>query len=186
VSPTEHLVDFAAEAVDLGVRYGSGKYPALVVDKLADDALVVVCAPSLRARRRLVVPDDLRRHFLLHDDARDAWQAWLTSHGVTGVDAGRGTVLTDSSMLVEAVVRGQGVALARWSLAMDDLAAGRLEMPFPRARPVPTGRAYYVVAPREALARPHVAAFAAWLRSEAAEIGRALRRRGGARRAASV
>jgi len=85
-----------------------------------------------------------------------------------GVDAARGTVLTDSSMLVTAAVEGQGVALARRSLAHDDLAAGRLVLPFPRTRPMATGRAYYLVAPRETLARTEVAAFRAWVWNEAA------------------
>jgi LysR family glycine cleavage system transcriptional activator len=170
LSATEHLVDLAAEGVDVGIRYGSGKYPGLVVDKLGDDALVVVCAPSLRARKKLSVPEDLRRHVLLHDDARDAWADWLARQAVASVDPERGTVLTDSSMLVEAAVRGQGVALARWSLAMDDLAAGRLERPFPRAPPMPTGKAYFVAAPRAARARPPVAAFIEWLLGEAEQL----------------
>jgi LysR family glycine cleavage system transcriptional activator len=170
ISPAEHLVDFASEPVDLGVRYGAGKYPGLVVQKLADDALVVVCSPALRARRRLAVPDDVGRHVLLHDDEADAWARWLAAHGVKGVDARRGTVLTDSSMLVAAAVDGQGVALARRSLAFDDLAAGRLVLPFPKARAMPTGRAYYVVAPRENLARAPVRAFRDWLRDEGAVL----------------
>jgi LysR family glycine cleavage system transcriptional activator len=170
ISPTEHLVDFRAEGVDVGIRYGSGNYPGLVVEKLADDALVVVCAPPLR--RKLGSPSDLRKVELLHDDVRDAWQRWLDLRGVSGIDATRGTVLTDSSMLVEAAVRGQGVALARWSLARDDLASGRLVLPFPRIRPLPTGLAYYVAAPRESLARPAVAAFRDWVRNEASELAR--------------
>jgi LysR family glycine cleavage system transcriptional activator len=167
ISSTEHLVDFASEPVDIGVRYGKGVYPGLVVDKLAGDALVVVVAPELRAKKKLTTPDDLRRHVLLHDDARDAWPDWLAQNAVQGVDPRRGTVLVDSSMLVEAAVRGQGVGLARWSLAMDDLAAGRLVRPFPTIRPMPTSLSYYVALPREALARPEVAAFRAWLLSEA-------------------
>jgi LysR family glycine cleavage system transcriptional activator len=166
ISPTEHPVDFRSEAVDVGIRYGMGKYPGLVVDKLADDAYVVVCAPSVASRRRLSRVEDLRKHVLLHDDARDAWASWLEARDVDGVDATRGTVLTDSSMLVEAAVRGQGIALARWSLAVDDLAAGRLILPFPRIRPMPTGRSYYLVGPRETLTRPHVSLFCTWLRSE--------------------
>jgi LysR family glycine cleavage system transcriptional activator len=170
ISPTEHLVDFTVEAVDVGIRYGAGRYPGLVVEKLADDALVAVCAPALRARRKLTEPGDLRRHPLLHDDARDAWPRWLALHGVRGVDAERGTVLTDSSMLIEAAVRGQGIALARRSLAAEDLLAGRLVLAFPRLRPLATGLAYYLAAPRENLARPAVAAFCDWLRHEAAEL----------------
>jgi LysR family glycine cleavage system transcriptional activator len=170
VSPTEHLVDFAIEAVDVGIRYGSGRYPGLVVEKLADDALVVVCAPALRARRRLGTTADLRKHVLLHDDARESWARWLDARGVRGVDTARGTVLTDSSMLVEAAVRGQGVALARWSLAVDDLEAGRLVLPFPRVRPMPTGLSYYAVTTRENESRAPVMAFLAWLRGEAVSL----------------
>lgn len=174
VSPTEHLVDFQAEGVDVGIRYGSGNYPGLVVEKLADDALIVVCSPALR--RKLAKPDDLRKVELLHDDVRDAWRQWLDWREVAAVDATRGTVLTDSSMLVEAAVRGQGVALARWSLAIDDLATGRLVRPFPRVRPLPTGLAYYVAAPRASLARPAVAAFCTWLQKEASELAQMPRR----------
>jgi LysR family glycine cleavage system transcriptional activator len=172
ISPNEHPVDFAAEGVDLGIRYGSGGYPGLVVEKLADDALVAVCAPSLARKRRLDRPHDLAKHVLLHDDARDAWERWLGHHGVPGVDAARGPVLTDSSMLVEAAARGQGVALARWSLAMDDLAAGRLILPFGKLRPMPTGRSYYLVGPRENLERPHVKQFRDWVVAEAVGLRR--------------
>ena len=170
LSPTEHLVDFAVEAVDVGIRWGGGQYPGLVVDKLADDALVVVCAPSLPARRRLGAPADLARHVLLSDDARDAWPRWFAAQGVPGIETTRGPVLTDSSMLVEAAVRGQGVALARWSLAVDDVHAGRLVLPFPRVRPMATDNSYFLVSPRENLSRPAVRAFRDWVLAEARHL----------------
>ena len=172
ISPNERLVDFDVEAIDLGIRYGAGSYPGLVTEKLADDALVVVCAPELREKKALRTPGDLGRHVLLHDDARDAWPRWLESRKVRGIDGTLGTELSDSSMLVEAAVRGQGVALARWSLAMDDLVAGRLVLPFPEVPPLPTGLSYYVVAPKERSARAPVIAFREWVKQEA----RALRK----------
>jgi LysR family transcriptional regulator, glycine cleavage system transcriptional activator len=170
ISPTRHLADFTSEAIDLGIRYGGGRYPGLVVEKLADDELVVAAAPSLLARQRLAEPADLRRHKLLHDDSPDEWRRWLAAHGAHDVDASRGPVFNDASMLLEAAVRGQGVALARRSLAMDELGAGRLVLPLPRIRPMRTGLAYYVACPRENLARPAVAAFVRWLRAEAAGL----------------
>jgi LysR family transcriptional regulator, glycine cleavage system transcriptional activator len=176
ISASEHLVDFEVEAVDIGIRYGTGRYPGLVVNKLTDDALVVVCAPALLGRHKLTAPRDLRRHVLLHDDTPGGWRAWLKAHAVPDVQAETGSVLVDSSMLVEAAVRGQGVALARLSLALDDLASGRLIRPFPRLRPTPAPFAYYIVAPRDRLQRAVVVAFRDWLRSEAGtlvtEIGR--------------
>jgi LysR family glycine cleavage system transcriptional activator len=64
-------------------------------------------------------------------------------------------------------VRGQGVALARWSLVVDDIAAGRLELVFPEVAPLPTGLAYRLVAPRENLRRPVVAKLWSWVLREA-------------------
>jgi len=182
VSPTEALVDFAVDPADLGIRYGSGTYPGLVVEKLYDDAWVVVCAPELRRRARLRAVGDLRRVPLLRDDEPAIWQSWLDRHG--GDPAwDRGPMLADSAMVVDAAVRGHGVALARLSLAADELAAGTLVRVFPRIRPVPTGRSYYLAAPAPTLQRPEVAAFRTWLRSEIRSLPSPGKRIAAARRA---
>ena len=56
IASTEQLVDFDVEPVDVGIRYGAGRYPGLIVEKLFDDAVVVVCAPSLAAKKKLTTP----------------------------------------------------------------------------------------------------------------------------------
>jgi LysR family glycine cleavage system transcriptional activator len=170
ISASERLVDLATEGIDLGIRYGFGRYPGLVSEKLADDAWVVVCSPALIAKKRLKTLGDLADHVLLEDDAPDAWARWLSVNGVKGPLRARRTELTDSSMLIEAALRGQGVGLARFSLAVDELAVGRLVQPFPKARPLATGLAYYLAAPRESLRRPVVAAFRDWILEEAASL----------------
>jgi LysR family glycine cleavage system transcriptional activator len=73
-------------------------------------------------------------------------------------------------MLVEAAVRAQGVALARWSLAADELELGRLQLLFPKVAPLPTGLSYYLVSPRENLRRKVVAAFRDWVVAEARSL----------------
>jgi LysR family glycine cleavage system transcriptional activator len=73
-------------------------------------------------------------------------------------------------MVIEAAILGQGVALARRSLSLDELAAGRLVLPFPRVAPVATGLAYYLVGPRENFKRPEIAAFRGWIRREARSL----------------
>jgi LysR family glycine cleavage system transcriptional activator len=170
ISASERLVDFGAEPIDVGIRYGTGRYPGLVVEKLADDFWIVVCAPALIARRGLREPRDLEQLVLLYDDDRGPWRRWLGSRKIRALRGARYTQLTDSSMLVEAAVRGQGVALARWSLAADELAAGRLAAPFPKVPPLPTGLAYYLAAPAENLRRPEVAAFRRWIQQESAAL----------------
>src|ERR1700677_2789712 len=71
LSPSEQLVDLAAASMDLGIRYGSGRYVGVVSEKLLDDAWVVVCSPELAERVRSL--EDLRRVPLLHDDAPSGW-----------------------------------------------------------------------------------------------------------------
>jgi LysR family glycine cleavage system transcriptional activator len=170
ISASERLVDFGVEPVDLGIRYGSGRYPGLVTTKLADDAFVVVAAPALVAQRTHWQPPDLARETLLHDDFPEAWARWFKARGRSVPSSARQTQLTDSAMLVEAALRGQGVALARWSLAADELMLGRLSLLFPRVAPLPTGLAYYVVTPRENLRRRAVVAFRDWLLAEAQSL----------------
>lgn len=170
VSASERLVDFSVDPVDIAIRFGSGKYPGLVTTKLADDALIAVAAPSLIAKHGRWNVGHLSSENLLHDDFPDGWSRWFEACSRALPARVRKSQLTDSSMLVEAVVRGQGVGLARWSLAIDELELGRLALPFPDVPPLPTGHAYYVVAPRESLRRAPVAQFRNWVLEESRSL----------------
>jgi len=167
ISATERLVDFSLEPFDVGIRYGSGRYAGLVTRRFADDALVVVAAPSVAAKRSRFRLSDLVGENLLHDDYPDAWARWFQACGKELPARTRQTEYTDSSMLVEAAIRGQGIALARWSLAVDELTAGRLRRLFPQVPPLLTGLSYYFVSPRENLRRKPVSVFRDWVLDEA-------------------
>lgn len=166
ISVTDRLVRFAEEPFDVGIRYGAGRYPGTVTDKLGDDAWLVVCAPDLPYLRELGQPAALAGRTLLYDDDADAWRAWFEAQNLPLLGA-RYTQITDSSLLVDAAVRGQGVALARRSLAVDELAAGKLVAAFPGVRPLATGRAFYLSMPWENVHRPELVAFREWIREEA-------------------
>jgi LysR family transcriptional regulator, glycine cleavage system transcriptional activator len=170
ISATERLVDFALEPVDIGIRYGLGAYPGLVSTKLASDALVVVAAPALASKRKRWHARDLASETLIHDDYPDAWAHWFRARQRAVPVRARLSQLTDSAMLVEAAVRAQGVALARWSLASDELELGRLRLLFPDVAPLPTGHSYYLVSPRENLRRKVVSAFRDWVVAEATSL----------------
>jgi len=104
-----------------------------------------VCAPSLLGGPTpLKRPTDLARFHLLHDDDHSFWQTWLKAAGVSGVDVRRGTVFTDSGMLLQAAMGGQGVAIARSVLVSDALEAGALVRPFDLS--MTTRFAYYLLA----------------------------------------
>ena len=165
IDPTATLTDFRRGDVDLGIRYGRGRYPGLRADWLMREEFYPVCSPRLlEGPVPLRDPADLVHHTLLHDEATVDWRTWLLAAGVEGVDAERGITVTDSSMLLRAAIAGQGVALARSVLADDETASGRLVRPFDVD--VPAEFAYYLAYPEESAGRPDVAAFREWILEE--------------------
>ena len=170
LSATDVLVDFSTDDVDVAIRYGRGRYPGLVAHWLLREDVFPVCSPRLRAGPPpLRRPEDLRHHVLLHDELREDWRMWLLAAGVAGVDPTRGPRFSHSSMVLQAAIEGQGVALGRSALAADHRAAGRLVKPFDVS--VPVDFAYYLVYPEGSDARPKVAAFRDWVLEAAATAG---------------
>ncbi|MBA3811278.1 MAG: transcriptional regulator GcvA [Caulobacteraceae bacterium] len=166
------LVDFGAGEVDLAIRYGAGPYAGLESLRLMSETVTPVMSPELMATNPVNEPRDLARHILLHDGSPDAdescpdWLMWLAARGVKGVDGNRGPRFNQSSLVIEAAVGGRGVALAKRTLAQDDLDAGRLVVPVPISTSVDF--AYYVVHPKAKGRLPQVKAFVAWIAAEAA------------------
>ena len=143
-----------------------GKYPGLRADWLMTEDIFPVCSPSLlEGPHPLREPHDLEHRVLLHDDGHGDWRTWLLAAGADRVDPARGPIFTDSGMVIQASMAGQGVALARGVLAADELAAGRLVRPF--ALSLPTEYAYYLVCPRDTAEHPKIASFRQWLLAEA-------------------
>jgi LysR family glycine cleavage system transcriptional activator len=116
--------------------------------------------------------EDLSRFTLLHDASPDNdescpdWTMWLKAARIKGVDGSRGLRFNQSSLVLEAAISGRGVALAKSTLAADDLAAGRLSKPFDLTLPIDF--AYYLVCPRSKANLPKVENFTNWVRTLAA------------------
>ena len=168
IAPSADLVDFSRDEVDVGIRYGKGRYPGLYSCKLMTEDLFPVCSPALLARKHppLREPRDLEHFTLLHDDSFGDWRTWLLAAEVDDVDPTRGTIYHDAGMLLQAAVAGQGVAIARGVLAADYLQEGRLVRPFELS--LPGDYAYYFVCPSSSVEAPKVRAFRDWLLAEAA------------------
>jgi LysR family glycine cleavage system transcriptional activator len=164
LTASEELADFLSDDIDVGIRYGLGKYPDLHVEHLMDEDLFPVCEPGLASR--LDGPEDLSGVTLLHDDGHGQWTTWLAALGVDSVDPSRGPVYTDSNMVIQAAIEGHGVALARSGLSRDALEDGRLVQPFDFS--MPANFAYYLVYPKEYGNREEVRAFSKWIRSQIA------------------
>ncbi|MCH9671736.1 MAG: transcriptional regulator GcvA [Gammaproteobacteria bacterium] len=167
IATSRELTDFDRESVDVVVRYTSRTFPDLHCVRLMSDEIFPVCAPSIVCEQRpLAAPADLRHHTLLHDETEYDWETWLSLSSVEGVDANRGPVFIDASMLIQAAVDGLGVALTRRVLVEDELAAGRLVRPFEQTLPDEHRYAYYIVCPKSTATQPKIAAFTRWMLEE--------------------
>jgi LysR family glycine cleavage system transcriptional activator len=175
ISATLHHVDFAREDVDLAVRHGDGSWPGLDVARLSSEHLFAVCSPKLLAgRNRLAKPADVLKFPLIHLDDRNDWTRWLEAAGVRGAELTHGPVLNRASMVIDAAIDGQGIALARTTLAATDLLNGRLARPL--AEELRLSKTYWIVCPKAISTLPKIVTFRNWLLAEAANDARRLKK----------
>jgi LysR family glycine cleavage system transcriptional activator len=159
---------------DVAILYGHGHYPELDVHRLLSLTITPICSPKLLGGEHpLRTPEDLKHHMLLHDDTGDMydgesfWEVWLEAAGVKDIDAKRGARFSHAVLAFEAAIDAVGVVASMPSLAAEELASGKLVMPFDLK--VPLDSAYYLVCEPHAKTRPAVAAFRDWLIAEAAK-----------------
>ena len=177
LSTTFEKTDFSRDDVDVAVRYGQGPWPKLHAVRLMTEEFFLVCSPALlEGPHPLRTPADLKFHTLLHDIVPSNvhvyfpnWESWLEAAGASEVDPSHGPSFLDASMTIQTAIDGQGVALARTALAVDDLAAGRLVKLFDVV--LPAGNAYWIISPEATADRPKIKAFRDWLLSEVEEEG---------------
>ena len=173
VSATTHYVDFARDDVDIAIRHGDGNWPGLDVQRLYSERLFPVCSPKLVAgRNRITKAADLLKFPLLRLEDAKNWTRLLEAAGVKAT-VGPGPVLNRASMLIDAAIDGQGIALARTALAAWDLINGRLVRPVDFS--LRMANTYWIVCPKSVSSVPKIATFRNWVLAEAVEDTRRLK-----------
>jgi LysR family transcriptional regulator, glycine cleavage system transcriptional activator len=164
ITTSTSLVDFKNDDVDVAIRYGRGHWPGVRTEWLMADEAFPVCSPALLSGSRpLRTPEDLREHVLLHTtNYDDDWRQWLTAAGMpSDISKQPGITFDLILMTVQAAIDGIGVAMGRTSYVQDDIAKGRLIVPFNIALPADAG--FYLVSPEGAADPPKLKAFRPWL-----------------------
>ncbi|WP_266160684.1 LysR substrate-binding domain-containing protein [Dyella silvatica] len=154
---------------DIAIDDRSIEPPGMATELLVATGYAPVCSPALAASLR--TPRDLAGCVLLHErQSRRAqqvpgWEQWLQQVGMEMADVMRGPTFSDPTMMLQAAIEGQGVALSQHVLVAYDLAAGRLVEPFG----IDAGlqHSYYLCCPLAADLRPEIAIFRDWLFAEA-------------------
>ncbi|MEM6422043.1 MAG: LysR substrate-binding domain-containing protein [Pseudomonadota bacterium] len=171
IESTFDVVDLGPSGPDIAIRFGRTPDPRLHAVHLCLEALVPLASPALVERLGLREPADIRRAPLIHDDSlrifegAPGWRDWFARTGLDPAEAERGTRFAGyADQAIEAAAGGAGVVLARRFLARDDIASGRLVMPFGPVIPLDLG--YCILCEPKALRRPLVAAFLDWAQEE--------------------
>jgi len=167
------LVDLAREDVDLAIRYGGKTVAGQIRQRLFDEEFVPVCAPALAAGPPAIETlEDLGAVTWIDIEMTPlptdwmVWEAWLDTMGAGHIRSQDRVRVTDYTVAVQAAIAGQGIVIGSRPIVQDALDAGLLVAPF--AHTIKGRQGYDVVATRDALSRPQVAAFVDWIRATAA------------------
>ncbi len=150
------------EDVDIAIYYGRGRWPDVHAEKLHTEYLVPVCSPMLlQGKKPLKTIEDLAKHTLLHDTSRRDWKRWFKEVGVKGTNVNHGAIFSHSSMVLQAAIYGQGVALVNSVLAKPDIDAGRLVCPFEHV--LISKSSFYIVCRPHQIELGKIASFRRWV-----------------------
>lgn len=163
-----HLTDLFREQVDVGIRFGAGRYPGLAVEKLMGDYYYPVVSPRYNGGKLPASPEELGRCTLLRSFDDEQWTPWFQAAGVDLAEPSGGVLFQDLSMLVRLASSGGGIALVRHVVAMQEIMSGELVQLFDVT--VRSAYSYYFACTPQALQKPQVQAFRVWLLDEVAQF----------------
>lgn len=148
--------------VDLAIRYSltATAWPGTESVHLATVNASAVLSRKLLRGKKLRRPEDLLAFRLLHEDTRKRWESWFAAAGIAELHLEAGPLFNDPGLILDAAIRGHGVALADDVLAHDALVAGELIRPF--GVTIPAGAYWLVRAPGWA-GNPAAQVFEEWL-----------------------
>ncbi len=169
IAANNRIIDLERERMEVAVRYCTADLVPAGTPRLFGEEVFPVCSPALLERRgkRLLVPSDLARHVLLHQEGADrdwptgSWGAWLEAVQLSRLKPAGALRFDQYDQLIQAAIEGQGVALGIGALVKRHLRQGRLVAPFEQKSSSPRG--YYLVVASHAASRSEVASFRSWL-----------------------
>ena len=127
---------FGADEVDFRLSYGDLITRFDHRTELFTDWVVPACSPELYTRLALRRPADILDAPLLgiewarEQGAAPGWSDWADHIGMSRRKAVGEVAFSMSSAAIDAAINGRGFVLAQISMAGDDIAAGRLVVPF--------------------------------------------------------
>ncbi|KPB24696.1 LysR family transcriptional regulator [Pseudomonas syringae pv. syringae] len=161
--------------IDVAVLFGDGRFKQGESHWLFSEEVFPVCSPQLIAGRQTPLPNDALRDFpLLHlrGESINHWFDWAGVFRALDIPQAPapGQLRFDNyTLLIQAAIGGQGIAIG-WKHLVDDLLDQGL-LCRPIAGAAISGQGYYVVLPQRKRRVQIVQQFVDWLASEQALSG---------------
>ncbi|WP_170984527.1 LysR substrate-binding domain-containing protein [Rhodoligotrophos defluvii] len=153
--------------VDLAIRHNQPSSSDADAWVLMEEVVLPVCSPSYLAEHGGLGPcADMHKHTLAHlsGSVRVPWQRYLAEFGYPAPTGSRSLIFSDYSLVIQAAVKGRGVALGWWHVVAHEL----LQKGLVEASPhwLHTGDHYWLVASARRPLRKPAALVRDWLLSE--------------------
>jgi LysR family transcriptional regulator, glycine cleavage system transcriptional activator len=163
---TEHEPRMGQDAVDFRIYYGGAAHHDHFVE-LFTDWVVPCCSPRLIETNPPQKAEEILGFPLLHIvwntmfRPAPSWRDWAESIGTPIRPAENGLSYALSSSVIDAAVAGRGFVLAQLSMISDELASGRLVIPFDHR--LKLADPYLLAWNRASLQKPFGQAFKKWI-----------------------
>jgi DNA-binding transcriptional LysR family regulator len=182
VVSTNDAIDLKREHIDVAIRFALSHAPRPSGPKIFDYHQFPACSPALARdpARPLRTQSDLARHVLLDFETVlygrpwYDWQQWSAAMNLGRLEPAGWLRFSHYDQVIEAAVKGSGVAVGKWPHLIDHLHDGRLVTPLGDKGVATLGAFYLEVA--DAAPEDAAKAFTAWLQAEAKEDAERFRR----------
>ena len=165
--------------VDCEITFGPAHDGA---DRLFADYVVPISSPentrrisTTRRRDRLQGFPLLHLDFYRNDSTVPGWGRWIAAHKLRRTAPERGMRFQRMEPVLDAVLADAGLAICGLALVLDPLDQGTLSLPFGIGPGAWTGHAFQARFRSDALQRPQVRRFRAWLAAQAQDTSARLR-----------
>lgn len=172
---TEQLTDLERGEATLAIRFTTADSPAQASERLFCETFFPVCSPAyLEQFGPFDAPRDLLKARLIHTHWRNAanlrlpgWDDWFAAYVGEAEPQAGGMRFGLIGHAIQGAVSGQGFALGTTALASDDIANGRLVVPFAERCRLRTPWEYRLAWSRKTTPAEKVRRLIDWLAAEA-------------------
>lgn len=158
------VIDLRSHGPEMAIRYSATRkhWEGCNADLLISQTLIPVLSPEMAgAKQALSDPKHMLDHRLIYEAGTTDWELWCKQMGLERAGQEHGSKYDHMGLILQAVLRGQGVALIDELFVADYLVSGELITAFDRIK----GKGgYWLVQSSGAPKKPATTSFVKWLR----------------------